>query len=75
MTHDEYESLTTKKLKKLIKRTKATLNELQKELGKRKLDNQHSEIDHLEEHMEEVGHGFSNFMTFLKDVLKEKKKK
>ncbi|MBL4602785.1 MAG: hypothetical protein JKY84_08570 [Emcibacteraceae bacterium] len=73
MTHDEYESLSTKKLKKLIKQTKLTLNELQEELDKRKIDNQHSEIDHLEDHMEEVEHGFSNFMTFLKDVLKEKK--
>ena len=73
MTHDEYESLSTKKLKKLIKRTKATLNELQEEMDKRKLDNQHSEIDHLEDHMEEVEHGFTNFMAFLKDVLKEKK--
>lgn len=73
MTHDEYESLSTKKLKKLIKRTKETLSELQEEMDKRKLDNQHSEIDHLEDHMEEVEHGFTNFMAFLKDVLKEKK--
>jgi len=73
MTHDEYESLSTKKLKKLIKQTKATLNELKDELGKRKEDNQHSEIDHLEDHMEEVEYGFSNFMTFLKDVMKKKK--
>jgi|TARA_R110002096_G_scaffold266710_1_gene460337 hypothetical protein len=73
MTHDEYESLSTKKLKKLIKRTNATLSELQEEMEKRKLDNQHSEIDHLEDHMEEVEHGFTNFMAFLKDVLKEKK--
>jgi hypothetical protein len=73
MTHDEYESLTTKKLKKLIKQTKATLAELQIEMGKRKLDNQHSEIDHLEDYMEEVEYGSANFMTFLKNVLKEKK--
>ncbi|MBT5073562.1 MAG: hypothetical protein HOJ34_07940 [Kordiimonadaceae bacterium] len=74
MTNDEYESLSTKKLKKLIKQTKATLNELKEEMSKRKLDNQHSEIDHLEDHMEEVEHGFSNFMTFLKDVMDKKKK-
>ena len=74
MTNDEYESLSTKKLKKLIKQTKATLNELKEEMSKRKLDNQHSEIDHLEDHMEEVVHGFSNFMTFLKDVMDKKKK-
>ena len=73
MTHEEYESLTTKKLKKLIKHTKVTLGELQEELVNRKIDNQHSEIDHLEDHMEEVEHGFTNFITFLKDVLKEKK--
>ena len=73
MTHDNNEPLTTKKLKKLIKQTKSTLNDLQEELDKRKLDNQHLEIDHLEEYMGEVEHGFSNFITFLKDVLKEKK--
>jgi DNA-binding transcriptional regulator GbsR (MarR family) len=73
MTHDNNEPLTTKKLKKLIKQTKSTLNDLQEELDKRKMDNQHLEIDHLEEHMGEVEHGFSNFITFLKDVLKEKK--
>lgn len=71
--NDDFESLSTKKLKKLIKATKVTLNELQEELEKRKLDNQHSEIDHLEDHMDEVEHGFSNFMALLKDVLKEKK--
>jgi hypothetical protein len=73
MTHEEYESLTTKKLKKLIKHTKVTLGELQEELVNRKIDNQHSEINHLEDHMEEVEHSFTNFITFLKDVLKEKK--
>jgi hypothetical protein len=73
MTHEEYESLTTKKLKKLIKHAKITLSELQEELDNRKIDNQHSEIDHLEDYMEEVEHGFTNFITFLKDVLKEKK--
>mgnify|MGYP000235818089 CR=1 FL=1 len=73
MNHDEYESLSTKKLKSLIKRTEVTLTELKEELVKRKQDNQHSEIDHLEDHMEEVEHGFTNFMSFLKDVLKEKK--
>lgn len=73
MTHDEYETLSTKKLRKLIKQTKKTLNELKEELGKRKLDSQHSEIDHLEDHMEDVEHGFANFIAFLKD-LRDKKK-
>ncbi len=73
MTDDEYETLSTKKLKKLIKRTEETLDELKGEMKKRKLDVQHSEIDHLEDHMDEVEHRFSNFMVFLKDVLKEKK--
>jgi len=74
MTQDEYKSLSTKKLKKLIKQTKVTLNQLQVEMSKRKLDNQHSEIDHLEDHMEEVEHGFSNFMAFLKDTRNKNKK-
>lgn len=73
MTQDEYESLSTKKLKKLIKGTEETLDELKNEMKKRKLYIQHSEIDHLEDHMDEVEHRFSNFMAFLKDVLKDKK--
>ncbi len=71
--NDEYGSLSTKKLKKLIKQTNETLKDLKVEMAKRKLGSQHSEIDHLEDHLEEAEHGFTNFINFLKDVIKNKK--
>jgi len=73
MSNDNFESISNKKLNKLIKETRETITELEDELEKRNLEKRHAEIDHLEEHMEEVEHNFSTFMTFLKTVLKEKK--
>jgi len=73
MSQEQYESLSNKKLNKLIKQTRDTLNELEEELDKRILEKRHAEVDHLENHMEEVEHRFSTFMAFLKTVLKEKK--
>jgi|GEM_PF-1016449 len=74
MSNDNFESISNKKLNKLIKETRETITELEDELEKRNLEKRHAEIDHLEEHMEEVEHNFSTFMTFLKTVLKEKNK-
>lgn len=73
MSKDDFESISNKKLNKLIKETRETITELEDELEKRNLEKRHAEIDHLEEHMEEVEHNFSTFMTFLKTILKEKK--
>ena len=73
MSKDDFESISNKKLNKLIKETRETITELEDELEKRNLEKRHEEIDHLEDHMEEVEHNFSTFMTFLKTVLKEKK--
>ena len=73
MLNDNFESISNKKLNKLIKETRETITELEDELEKRNLEKRHAEIDHLEERMEEVEHNFSTFMTFLKTVLKEKK--
>ncbi len=73
MSQNEYENLSTKKLKKLISRTKGTLAGLQEELKRRKLDDQHSEIDHLEDHIDEADHNLSNFVSFLKEVIAERK--
>lgn len=75
MTHNEYESLSKKTIEKLIKHTRITLSELEEELERRILNNQHSEIDHLEDHMEEVERGFGNFFLLLKDVINSKNKK
>jgi len=72
MSKDDFESISNKKLNKLIKETRETITELEDELEKRNLEKRHAEIDHLEDHMEEVEHNFSTFMTFLKTVLKEK---
>ncbi len=73
MAQNEYEDISTKKLKKLISRTEKTLAKLQEELEKRNLDDQHSEIDHLEEHIDEAEHSLANFVTFLKEILADKR--
>lgn len=71
--YDQFESLSNKKLKKLIKKTKETLNQLNEELERRKLEKRHEEIDHLEDHMTEVENRFTNFITFVKTIMDEKK--
>lgn len=68
----EAQSLSTKKLKKLIKQTRETLSELEQEMKTRKLDDQHAQIDHLEEHMHETERGLKNIRSFLKTVFKDK---
>ena len=73
ISQDHIESLSNKKLHKLFKQTRDTLTELEEELEKRIVEKRHTEVDHLANHMEEVEHRFSTFMTFLKTVLKEKK--
>jgi hypothetical protein len=70
---NEAHDLSTKKLKKLIKKTEATLEELKQELGKRKLDDQHEGVDHLEEHMKDAEHNLANIVNFMKTVFSEKK--
>lgn len=69
----EAQSLSTKKLKKLIKQTRETLSELEQEMAARKLDDQHTEIDHLEKHMHETERSLTNIRNFLKTVFGEKK--
>lgn len=73
MSDDHFDSLSNKKLKKLIVQTRETLSDLHEELEKRKLEKRHEEINHLEEHMDEVEHRFSTFLAFLRTVLMEKK--
>lgn len=73
MSENEYEHISTKKLRKLVKRTSKTLTEMQEELDKRYLNEQHSEIDHLEDHLDEAEHGLANFFAFFKEVMGERK--
>lgn len=73
MSENEYEHITTKKLRKLVKRTTKTLAEMQEELDKRYLDEQHSEIDNLEDHLDEAEHGLANFLAFFKEVMGDRK--
>lgn len=68
----EAQSLSTKKLKKLIKQTRETLSELEQEMATRKLDDQHAEIDHLEKHLNETEQGLKNITGFLKTLFREK---
>ncbi len=73
MSQNEYEHISTKKLRKLVKRTSKTLAEMQQELDSRYLDEQHSEIDNLEDHIDESEQGLANFFAFFKEVMGEKK--
>ncbi len=73
MSQKEYEHISTKRLRRLVKRTSKTLSEMQEELDRRYLEEQHSEIDHLEEHLDETEHGLANFFAFFKEVMGDKK--
>ncbi len=74
MEHEDLSSLSHKKLKKLIKETEEVLVHLKEEMKRRKLDKQHTEINHLEEHMEDAEHNLSNLKTFIQKVMKELRK-
>ena len=73
MSENEYENFTNKELKKLIKRTRATLKEMKAEMMRRKLEDRHAEIDHLEDHIDESERGLANFFAFFKEVMDGKK--
>lgn len=73
MSQNEYEHISTKKLRKLVKSTTKTLSEMQEELDRRYLEEQHSEIDHLEDHLDEAEHSLANFFAFFKEVMGDKK--
>ncbi len=68
---DDTQDLPTKKLKKLIKKTETTLEELKLELAKRKLDDQHEGVDHLEEYMQDAEHNLANIVKFMKTIFKK----
>ena len=74
MENDDLSSLSHKKLKKLIKETQEILNDLTKEMAKRKLDQQHDEIDHMEEHFEDAAHNLSNLKNFIQKAFSEMRK-
>lgn len=58
-----------KKLKKQVKKTKEVLALLETELEKRQIQNQHDEIDNLEEHLEQANSSImslGNIFSLLK---------
>lgn len=71
MEQEEFATLSEKKLKKLIKETQEVLDHLKMELKLRKLDKQHSEINHMEDHFEDAAHNLSNLKMFIKKVFSE----
>ena len=70
---DDIESLSRKKLKKLIKDTQETLHELTDELERRELANQNKEIDNLDNHIESVELNLSRIKELFTTLLKEHK--
>jgi len=74
MENEDLSSLSHKKLKKLIKETREILDDLTHEMAKRKLDKQHDEIDHMEEHFEDAAHNLSNLKNFIQKAFSEIRK-
>lgn len=74
MEQEDFSSLPRKKLKKLIKETRETLDQLQTEMAKRKIDKQHEGVDHMEEHFKDAEHNLSNIKTFFQKMIQEMKK-
>ena len=69
------ESLSKKRLKKLIKETEKTLSKLNKEVIRREQANQNDEIDDLEQHMENAEGSLKSirgFLAILSDELHKK---
>lgn len=74
MEHEDFSALSNKKLKNLIKETEVFLKLMKQEMKSRKLDKQHEEIDHLEDHLGEADHSLSNLKTFIQKIFSERHK-
>ncbi|WP_138380816.1 hypothetical protein [Luteithermobacter gelatinilyticus] len=74
MIEKDLSSLSNKKLKKMIADTEEMLAMMKEELKRRKLANQHEEVEHLEDHMNEAEHRMASLKTFLTALFKEMKK-
>jgi len=74
MESEDLSSLPHRKLKKLIKETQGVLDQLTRELKKRKLDRQHEEIDHMEEYFQDAEHNLSNLKQFIQKIFSEMRK-
>ena len=66
---EDLKELSYKKLKKRVKKTRKLLDVLETELKKRKLDRQHDEVDHLEEHLDVADHSILNLTTQIKKLI------
>lgn len=74
MEHEDLSSLSRKKLKKLIQETEEVLASLKHEMKQRKLDKQHEEIEHIEDHFKDAEHNLSNLRNFIQRVFSDMKK-
>lgn len=74
MEQDEFATLSEKKLKMLLKETQEVLDQLKMELKLRKLNRQHEEINHMEDHFEDAAHNLQNLKTFIKKVFSDMRK-
>ncbi|PHZ84999.1 hypothetical protein [Paremcibacter congregatus] len=74
MEHEDFSGLSKGKLKSLIKETEEVLVLLKEELQKRKLDKQHEEIDHLEDHLKEAEPHLSTIKAFIQKIIEDSKK-
>ena len=63
-----------KKLRKQVKKTKETLALLEAELKKRQLEQQHDEIEHLEDYMEQANSSILSLGSILSMLKNDNKK-
>lgn len=73
MTDKNLQALTNERLHKLINETQETLNELKDEVERRVEDDQHDDIDNLEEHMEHAELSLKTIRAFLSVLLHKNK--
>lgn len=74
MEHEDFSELSNSKLKSLIAETEEVLALLKDEKKKRKLDKQHEEIDHLEDHLKEAEPHLSTIKAFILKIIEDNKK-
>lgn len=64
-------NMSTDELETLATETQETLDALMNELKKRQAEKQHSEIDNLEEHLQNADISFKSLKDFIAMALKE----
>ena len=68
---DNLQSLKTKRVRKLLHETEATLTELKDELARRQLLKANEEISHIDEHIDNAESSLKSIRDFLAYLTKD----